>query len=219
MAEQQPLDTTQPALSSEQKIGFTLLLVFAILSVGLGIVQIRNTMYGPLSLNNKVSPDVKDQVNSIDALRYRDTDHDGLSDYDELYVYGTSPYLYDTFSYGMSDKEVVEKGLPLCPNAGRDCNNQAAGGIGADTGSATVSSSIPSAASVLGPPPPDLASILSDPNQIRKMLLDSGTDKKFLDKVSDKDLMQLVNQLITTSSTFNNLQAINAIISSTSTTH
>ena len=108
------------SLSNEQKIGFSLLLVFALLSVGLGTLHIRNTMYAPLALNNAPPINLKDQVNTVDALRYRDTDYDGLTDFDELYVYDTSPYLYDTFSYGLSDKEVVARGLPLCPK-GQDC--------------------------------------------------------------------------------------------------
>ena len=98
---------TQPGLSKEQKIGFILLLFFAFFTIGLGILQIRNTMLAPFALNNKITVAIKDQVNTLEALRYRDTDHDELNDFDELDIYGTSPYLYATFSYGLSDKEVI----------------------------------------------------------------------------------------------------------------
>ena len=213
MADEQGVENLQPALSKEQKIGFFLLLIFAIFSIGLGILQIRNTMYAPFALNNKVLPAITDQVNSVDALRFRDTDHDGLNDFDELYVYGTSPYLYDTFSYGLSDKEVVAKGLPLCPN-GRDCGTIATAGevVVGDSASSTLVNQ----QAAIGPPPPDLIQSLNNPARVRQMLLDNGVDKKFLEKVSDKDLMLLVSQLLTNSTTVSSLQAINSFVGTTS---
>jgi hypothetical protein len=193
------------SLTKEQKIGFGLLLVFAFLSIGLGILQIRNTMYGPLSLNSKPPVDIKNQVAGVDALRYRDTDYDGLNDFDELYVYGTSPYLADTFSYGMSDKEVVEKGLPLCPK-GQDCGTPSAG---ASTQiSASASSTAAALQAQLGTPPPDLLATLRDQAQIRKMLRESGLDPKVLENVSDSQLLLLSNQILMDTSTVEKIKQV-----------
>lgn len=177
-------------LSVEQKTGFVLLLIFAVTGLTLGMLQIRNTLIAPFALDSTVPTSVKDLVNDIDAQRLRDTDHDGLSDYDELYVEGTSPYLYDSFSYGMSDKEVVSKGLARCANAGKNCTD-ASSPVGMSTSSVATSG--------LEEAPPDLEEILQDPDQIRKLLVETGMEKEVLDKINDNELMGLVAQLIVSS--------------------
>ena len=195
-------------LSKEQKIGFTLLLVFALMSVSLGILKIRNTLYAPFALNNKVPANLKDEVNSVDALRFRDTDNDDLTDFDELYVHGTSPYLFDTFAYGMSDKEVIAKGLPLCPK-GQDCGT----GSGEELPVFAASSSLYIQEPILGDIPLDLNAALSDPKQLRQMLIGAGMDDSILKKISDADLVLMVRQIMSTnSSTINSIQSINDII-------
>ncbi len=207
MLEDAPVFPVRAGLSSERKWGFVLLLIFGILSVGLGMLQIRNSLYGPLALNNKVSPELKNEINSIDALRLRDTDHDGLTDFDELYVYTTSPYLYDTFSYGISDKEVITKGLPLCPK-GQDCSTPiASGGAVPSVGSSTVPVALPNP----GAPPLDILKTLTDPAQIRQMLISSGTDPKLLTKISDAELMVIVKDVLSNTSTMQSLQSLNGL--------
>ncbi|MFH1667480.1 MAG: hypothetical protein ABH884_00445 [Candidatus Komeilibacteria bacterium] len=57
----------------------------------------------------------------VEALKKMDTDQDGLSDYLEQYVYGTSAYIEDTDSDGVSDKDEVITGQdPMCAQ-GTDC--------------------------------------------------------------------------------------------------
>lgn len=191
-------EQSEKGLSKEQKTGLILLSVFAVFAIGLGILQIRNTMYAPFALNKKIPPLVKDDIVSNETLMYRDTDQDGLNDFDELYVYATSPYLADTDSDGAPDKAEVDKGAnPLCPE-GQTC---AEAGINGDAMLNSVS--FASATSTLGPPPSmqDLDKILNDPAQIRKMLLDFGLDKKILDNTSDADLMNMVKEILNTTST------------------
>ena len=129
---------------------------------------------------------------------YRDTDKDGLNDFDESYVYLTSRYLADTDSDGLSDKAEVDKGTdPLCPE-GQTC---AEAGVNGDT--LPNSGVIPSATSTLGPAPSpqDLEKLLSDPAATRAMLLASGFDKKILDATSDADLMQMVKEILSATNT------------------
>ncbi len=190
-------EQAREGLSKEQKIGVILLSVFSIFAIGLGVLQIRNTMYAPFALNKKVPPLVRDDINSSETLMYRDTDKDGLNDFDELYVYATSPYLADTDSDGLADKAEIDKGTdPLCPE-GHSC---AEAGINGDA----IPSSAPlaSASSTLGPAPSpqDLDKILSDPAQVRKILLDSGLDKKIVDATSDADLMKMVKEVLNSAS-------------------
>ena len=185
-------------LSKEQKIGVILLSVFSIFAIGLGILQIRNTMYAPFALSNKIPPLVRDDITSNEALMYRDTDHDSLTDFDELYVYSTSPYLVDTDSDAIPDNIEVSKGTdPLCPE-GHSC---AEAGVNGDT--LPNVAPIASATSTLGPAPSaeDLAGILSDPAATRKLLLDAGFDKTILDKTSDADLMKMVKEVLSATST------------------
>src|SRR6266404_1570843 len=105
-----PEEQGREGLSKEQKIGVILLSVFSVFAIGLGILQIRNTMYAPFALSTKIPPLVRDDINSDQALMFRDTDHDGLNDFDELNVYHTSPYLADTDSDGIPDNVEVANG-------------------------------------------------------------------------------------------------------------
>ncbi|TSC84676.1 MAG: Peptidoglycan-associated outer membrane protein [Parcubacteria group bacterium Gr01-1014_13] len=185
-------------LSKEQKIGVILLSVFSVFAIGLGILQIRNTMYAPFSLSKKIPPLIRDDINSTEALMYRDTDKDGLNDFDELYVYATSPYLADTDSDGLEDKAEVDKGSdPLC------AEGQSCGEVGVSEDVLLGAPIIPSVTSTLGPEPSpeDINKILSDPAQVRKILLDSGLDKKIIDATSDADLMKMVKDILSASST------------------
>lgn len=213
------VDTEQPiknGLAKEQKIGFILLLAFAIFAIGLGVLQIRNTMYGRFALNDQVPVQLKDQVNTVDALRFRDTDKDGISDFDELYVYGTSPYLADTDSDGIPDGEEVKRGLnPNCVE-GKDCS------LTPETAAVVVNTSStldPSMSAPADQPAIDLGQAIQDPVQVRKMLIGAGVNKGVIDKFSDVQLMKMVNEIMRPSltSTVDNIQNLNNNLSTTGT--
>jgi hypothetical protein len=189
------------SLSKQQKMGVFMLSLFAVFAIGLGFLKIRNTMYAPFALNNAVPYVVKEDIDTNEGLMYRDTDKDGLNDFDELYVYITSPYLADTDSDGIADKVEVEKGSnPICPE-GQTCSDSILSGDAVPT---TVAAA--SASSTLGPPPSaaELETILNNPAQTRKMLLDAGFDKTLLDKTSDADLMKMIKEVLNSTSTTNN---------------
>lgn len=184
-------------LQKSQKIGVVLLSIFSVFAVGLGLLQIRNTMYAPFALNSDIPYTVKEDINTNEALIYRDTDKDGLSDFDELYVYMTSPYLADTDSDGISDKDEIERGSdPLCPE-GQNCNNPILTGEALVDTSASVSNTF----SEPIPPDQDLATTLNSPAEIRKMLLANGFDQTILDQTSDAELMSMVREVLNSTST------------------
>ncbi len=57
----------------------------------------------------------------MDKDQYKDTDKDGLSDYNELNLYCTSPYIADSDSDGIMDGAEVKAGTdPNCP-VGKTC--------------------------------------------------------------------------------------------------
>lgn len=200
--------------SREQKIGFVFMLVFAILAVGLGMLQLRNTVYGPFAPKGTTTNSVlvSDEQAQLKAV---DTDHDGLTDYDELYVYSTSPYLPDSDSDKVDDATEIAKGTnPLCAE-GKTCSdvaelpatstatsvvvNPMQGTIDAFNNSVTglLSTSTAAAATSTGSNTDDLRTLVNDIPALRRMLVATGrfttTD---LEKVSDESLRKLVLDII-----------------------
>lgn len=208
-------DLGHRALTRQQKTGFVLLLIFGILAIGLGVLQLHNTVFGPFASKGGAEQPLDATLNPIEKLKHIDTDHDGLNDYDEVYIYHTSSYLADTDSDGVSDKTEIERGTdPLCDEKKNNC--------AAETLSATASPS--STGELISSPvanvatPEDLINQavvndnsgvydqfktdLQNPVKLREMLLATGkiaTDT--LSKIDDKSLMQMLSQLIQANST------------------
>lgn len=194
-----------PGLSKEQRIGFVLLLIFGIISVLLGVLQIRNRLYKPFALNNSVPGIFREELTGVDALRFRDTDNDGLKDFDELYSFGTSPYLYDTFNYGFSDREVIAKGLPLCPNGGKNCPE----GMLAANADSLPRTSTSTSVGIEPPPsfdPNEFAALFSNPNELRKVLLQTGVTAEALSQINDEQLLTMAAQVLSSTSTILDIQ-------------
>ncbi len=205
---------TENGLSKEQKIGFVLLSAFAIFAISLGVMQIRNTMYGHFALNNQIPNTLKEQVNTVDALRFRDTDRDSLNDFDELYVYGTSPYLADTDSDGIPDGEEVKKGFdPNCAQ-GKDCSMTSDAAVVTESASSTLD---PSLALPANKPAEDLGLAIQDPVQVRKMLIGAGVNKDVVAKFSDAELMKMITEIMSSSSTVSNIKNLNTSASAVGT--
>ncbi len=66
--------------------------------------------------------DEEESVDTIDVLKNIDSDSDGLSDYDEIYIYKTDPNLFDTDNDMINDyDEVMIFGTdPLLPDSDND---------------------------------------------------------------------------------------------------
>ena len=204
-----------------QKLAAAGLAVFAVLIVILWSVQLKNNIYGPLNSNTAVSTEqaqIDSQTASDLALKNKDTDGDGLSDYDELNIYHTSPYLADSDSDGINDGSEVKNGTdPNCPQ-GRTC---AASGVIEGGGAATSTPALPSAGnnalnniinqsntinptgqpSAAGGTAPltnDQIQVLKtmDAASLRQLLLEAGMPQADLDKISDAELMQSYNETL-----------------------
>ncbi len=90
------------------------LLVFlfgaTILAVGLAYFQIRGAIYAPFKIAGRQTSEQSETESALSVLANQDTDGDGLTDFDEQFVYYTSAYLPDSDSDGFSDKEEIEAG-------------------------------------------------------------------------------------------------------------
>jgi hypothetical protein len=184
-------------LDKNQKLALAGLAVFAICLAIVWLLKLDSEIKGPMKWEfSPVDSALTDTLAADDKSKSQDTDGDGLSDWDELNIYHTSPYLADSDSDGISDSEEVRNGTdPNCP-VGKNCNYTAP-----ITASGTPAISENAASSSQAELINTLSSI-SDSATLRRVLLQSGIDKKELDKLTDDQLVK-VYQAILASSTKN----------------
>jgi len=107
-----------------QKLGLVVVVVIGLVTLIFGVIGLRKSIFDPFvrrptGVVFKTSDELEKE--RMEAMKHRDTDNDGLTDYDELYIYRTSPFLEDTDSDGISDGVEVKKGTdPNCPQ-GKTC--------------------------------------------------------------------------------------------------
>jgi hypothetical protein len=106
------------------KIGFLLLIVAVVSITSLWVIQLRRNIISPLYGDSQTESVASNQPTQSEIdLRAKDTDSDGLNDWDELNLYKTSPYLNDTDSDTFSDKQEIDSGNdPTCPQ-GQTCTS------------------------------------------------------------------------------------------------
>jgi len=200
---------SRQGLTSTQKTGFVLLLVFGILAVGMGGLQMRNNIFSPFVLKiDKTNLDEASLFMDESArLQSIDTDHDGLNDYEEINFYETSAYLPDSDSDGIDDKTEITQGKnPLCPE-GELCES-------ADTIMTTSTVTFDIVTTEGGVKPSDFLTAISptadqtdlqaeikkwtqNPAQLREMVLATGSiTKEDLDKIDDATLIKLLQDAL-----------------------
>jgi hypothetical protein len=195
----------QNQIGTKQKVAVIVLSVFAVFVMVLWAVRFQDSITGPLqpkaeqvASNNSLTPE--------DAQRTSDTDKDGLTDWDELNLYKTSPYLEDTDSDKLNDKQEIDAGKnPNCPE-GRTCTSLPS------TASSATSSSTPDIYSSGTTAPStqtttntadssDLKQLFSenmDVATLRELLISQGMKKADLDKIGDEKLMQSFKEVLGT---------------------
>lgn len=192
--ENNPNDFNWKNLPRPQQLAVSGLAVFAVVIIVFWVWQIQTQISQPFAYTPIGETATGTSSDLTALLKSRDTDGDGLSDYDELYVYKTSPYLEDTDSDGISDKQEIAQGTdPACPQ-GKNCSTPAE----------IVSSSTPqifpnagaTTTSNLNATGLDQAALQKalngqvDAATLRQLLISSGANPDDLDKISDEDLMK-----------------------------
>ncbi|HAM88307.1 MAG: Ig domain-containing protein [Candidatus Falkowbacteria bacterium GW2011_GWC2_38_22] len=193
-------------LDKSRKIALAVLAVFAFIVIIYGIAGLRSGIYAPFTpktiVKNNMDTNTCADGNcndlSIEQLKNKDTDKDGLSDYDELYIYKTSPYLEDSDSDGFLDKEEINNSKdPNCPT-GLECsgnvflnedadltNPGTANNIDLEELKALNEEKMIGSTTETGINPLEM-----DAATLRQMLIDAGMEKTMLDQISDKDLLE-----------------------------
>lgn len=208
MDEQQ--DATSPNAVGRPDNARRLFVVIAILAgFGIlgGIYSIRTSISQPLAFTN--SPQITNQLQrsseaqaeeeQLLALQNKDSDKDTLADYDELYQYGTSPYLADSDSDGISDKDEVTNGQdPNCPE-GQSCSPLAI--FQSNLGTVTDD--------VLNTNQAQTEEITAA--ELRVTLRNAGASQAELDLYTDQELLALYQDVVEQESTINT----NAVTSNT----
>jgi len=101
--------------------GIILFTVIGVSALVLGVLNAKDGIKSPLKIDAAATAKADAAYQNDQALKQKDTDGDGLSDYDELYTYHTSPYIKDTDSDNIPDGEEIKNGTdPICPE-GRNC--------------------------------------------------------------------------------------------------
>ncbi len=178
------------------KLMLAVLVFFGFSALLLGILRLNSLLKPQVSFNDQNGAAVNYNTQSeqdLLNLMQTDTDGDGLSDYDEMYVYHTSIYLSDSDSDGYSDKEEIDNGFdPNCPK-GQNCRGVQEGGNQADINSSQGQTNNKDE---------DLNQLTEEqkqqlmnltPDQIRQLLLSSGQiSQEELDKIDDETLKQIL---------------------------
>ncbi len=190
----------KPAFSKEQRVGFGLVVGIGVLSLLMGVFYVSGSMMKAFELKYEGPPvltSAQRQEQALLELQSTDSDEDGLTDYEELYVYRTSPYLADTDADGASDSLEIEVGTdPTC--AGEECFGDEDAfevvptvidvgeapefpeeDLEALNGSGTSSQ----------PVTPDLVDVTA--GEVRQLLLESGIDAATVNSYSDEQLLQI----------------------------
>jgi hypothetical protein len=183
---------TSPSFTKEQKVGLFVIIGIGCVALLLGgfylVRHISSPFFIEYSGEMYLSQEQQDAI-LMQSQQEKDTDSDGLTDYDELYKYGSSPYLMDTDGDGYTDQtEVLNNTSPVCA-VGADCSQD----IG-DSSSDLFDDVLPDEqVDTSGTSLEDIQAAMHELtiDEIRSLLVEAGADEEQLAGISDEDLQAM----------------------------
>ena len=188
-------DLLEKKSSRTRKLVILVFIVVGVFLLFLSLRQLKNNIYNPFNFADQKNQNLSSseaEVLSSYVLQTTDTDSDGFSDYDELYIYGTSPFLADTDSDGTSDYDEIKGGTdPLCAE-GQDCYglsdpNFVVSPDLLETNETNTNEASTTQAEDLAVIE-DIISGQADPTFLRNLLLNNGFSEEDLSQINDEDL-------------------------------
>jgi hypothetical protein len=199
-------------LNREQKTGFGMVVGFGALALVFGVFYLWKHVASPFVVSYTgpkfLTGDEQRQL-EMETLQKEDTDGDGLNDYDELYVFRTSPYIADSDSDGTGDKQEITNGEdPNCASGmpcgvARDAVNAttvkgtfveaAADSVGASVAAGAPETITPNASNIA-----DLLAKMTG-NELRQLLIDAGGDAAAVNALTDDELRAALSQALQSS--------------------
>lgn len=187
--------------SSEAKVAVCLFLLVGVGAVIYGVRGFSFRLEQPFLAQKNYSGPAYLSLEEKDAQRIeqekqQDTDGDGINDYEEMQVYGTSPYLTDTDSDGFSDAEEIAQGKdPRCPQ-GKDCLVSYGSIDGEGTQTVTIGAGLGQDVQLDFSQLTDTVQLEDEINKastgdLRQVLLGTGVDPLLVERMDDNQIRQL----------------------------
>jgi hypothetical protein len=182
--------TITDELPQRHRAGAWVVLLMGVVGLGIGIIQWQGSfesVFGKRVSDFKTPTELEEQ--RVEEMKTKDTDSDGLNDYEESRVYQTSPYLADSDSDGVDDKTELASGNdPNCP-VGKECGAFAGALDAQATLSATASKELSDQEQAV------MEQLLNPtPAQIRQLLLEAGIKAEEIEGIDDATLLELYRQ-------------------------
>ncbi len=192
-------ERSEPQLSREQKAGLFFVILCGLGALVFGVQYVWAHMAKPFTVNYtgpRLLTGAEKESAETAAQKAADTDGDTVSDYDELYVFKTSPYLADSDSDGLSDSNEITSGQDPNCTLGKECGDVKETVVpGNSAGFVTEDqAAIAAEAARLQAGLDSLKNL--DVAEIRSTLINAGANPDEINGLSDAEVQTLYDQLI-----------------------
>lgn len=193
------LERSKKSLSREERVAFGFIAACGVGAVIFGGLHFFSNVKKPFLISYtgpRYVTSAEKESEQVAIQRLSDTDNDGISDYDELRIFATSPYIADSDSDGRTDgAEIAEGGDPNCA-MGKTCVTSET--IQAGATAAFLEAQAPEAPSAEVPTVEDAVGVLQQLSveEVRALLADSGLEQDVLASLSDEQIMQLYQEAL-----------------------
>lgn len=202
----------RPALTREQKVGLSFVIVCGIGALVLGGLYVWRHMAIPFVIDYegpKLLVGEEEEAVAVAKEKSTDTDGDTISDYDEKNIYGTSAFLADTDSDGLRDDIEITSGQdPNCAT-GQTCDDffEDENAMRDDGTSNTFLEDVE-------PPTPPTTETGLDADavtklrelptaEVRKILIEAGAEPEKINVLTDEEVQELYQELLRSLSSSN----------------